>query len=107
VPPTIERAARTRDTRLRRMLEDELPRPGKEREWVSFDAKRFLGPKGPLARFLGRPLAAGTVARAMLAEEIHPEVRTLCARIAAGLGVREPEVTVQLRAGTRAAPEEV
>jgi hypothetical protein len=107
VPAAIERAARSRDTRLRRLLEDELPRPAMEREWVSFDAKRFLGPKGPLAHLLGRPFSAGGIARAMLAGEIHPEVRALCARIAAGLGVQEPEVTVQLRAGTRSASEEV
>jgi hypothetical protein len=107
VPAAIERAAGSRDTRLRRLLEAELPEPGDERALLSFDAKRFLGPKGPLARFLGRALAAGGIARAMRAEEIHGEVHALCERIAAGLGVREPEVEVQSRPPTATARGEV
>jgi hypothetical protein len=100
VPAAIERAAGTRDTRLRRMLELELPEPEDEPALCAFDAKRFLGPKGPLARFLGRALAAGWIARAMRVEEIHGDVRALCERIAAGLGIREPEVEVQSRPPT-------
>jgi hypothetical protein len=94
VPAAIERAARTRDTRLRRLLAQELPEPGDERAFVSFDAKRFLGPKGPLARLLGRVLPAGAIARAMRAEEIHPEIREVCDRIAFGLGIRPVGVPV-------------
>jgi hypothetical protein len=107
VPAAIERAARADDTRLRRLLEDELPPPRDEGAWLSFDAKRFLGPKGPLARQLGRTLAAGWIARAMRAEEIHEEVRALCARLAAGLGVLEPEVAVSLRAPLATPADEV
>jgi hypothetical protein len=92
VPAAIERAAGSRDARLRRLLELELPGPGDEHALLSFDAKRFLGPKGPLARFLGRALVAGGIARVMRVEEIHEEVRALCGQIAAGLGVREPEI---------------
>jgi hypothetical protein len=99
VPTAIERAARTRDTRLRRILLEQLPAPGDERAFLTFDAKRFLGPKGPLARLLGRVLPAGAIARAMREEEIHPEVRALCERIAVGLGLGPlPVPTVTHRA---------
>jgi hypothetical protein len=99
VPAAIERAARTRDTRLRRILQEVLPPPGDERAFVAFDAKRFLRPKGPIARLLDRVLPAGAVARAMREEEIHPEVRTLFERIAAGLGLdRSPVPQVTNRA---------
>jgi hypothetical protein len=107
VPAAIERTARHRDARLRRLLEDELPAPGDEQALLSFDAKRFLGDKGPLARFLGRTLSPGGIARAMRAEEIHEEVRTLCARIGAGLGILEAVVDVRSRGRTAPAPEEV
>lgn len=107
VPAAILRAARSDDTRLRRLLEEELPDPRDERAWLAFDAKRFLGPKGPLARLLGRPLAPGWIARAMRADEIHEEVRALCTRLAAGLGVLEADVPVLQRAPVAAAPEEV
>jgi hypothetical protein len=107
VPAAIERAARADDTRLRRLLDDELPHPADERALVSFDAKRFLGPKGPLARLLGRTLAPGWIARTMRADEIHEEARGVCGRIAAGLGVFEPDVIVSLRPPTAALPEEV
>lgn len=103
-PAAIERAARSHDTRLRRLLGDELPAPGDERALLSFDAKRFLGPKGALARVLGRVLPAGAIARSMREEEIHPEVRALCARIATGLGLRVPSV---LQVTVRATSEEV
>jgi hypothetical protein len=107
VPAAIERAARTADMRLRRLLEAELPDPGDERALRSFDAKRFLGEKGPLARFLGRTLSPGAIARAMRDEEIHEEVRALFARIAAGLGILEPEVAVHRRPATAGRSEEV
>jgi len=107
VPAAIERAARAGDTRLRRLLDEELPHPSDEGALLSFDAKRFLGPKGPLARQLGRTLAPGWIARTMRADEIHEEARGLCARLAASLGVLEQEVAVSLRAPTAPAPEEV
>src|SRR5262249_808859 len=89
VPAAIERAARSHDTRLRRLLDEELPDPGNEAAFRCFDAKRFLGPKGALAHLLGRPLRAGAIARALRADEIHPDVRALCTRIASGLGESE------------------
>jgi hypothetical protein len=107
VPAAIERAARSGDTRLRRLLEAELPDPGDERVLRSFDAKRFLGEKGPLTRFLGRTLSPGAIARAMRDEEIHGEVRALFAQIAAGLGILEPEVAVHRRPTTGERSDEV
>jgi hypothetical protein len=99
VPAAIERAARLRDPRLRRLLLEELPDPADERALAGFDAKAFLGRKGPLARFLGRPLRPGEIARAMRPEELAPEVRALLARVSAGLGMVGPEVRVELRGG--------
>jgi hypothetical protein len=43
----------------------------------------------------------------MRADEIHEEVRALCTRLAAGLGVLEADVPVLQRAPVAAAPEEV
>jgi hypothetical protein len=107
VPAAIARTTGSSDGRLLRLLADELPDPGDERALLGFDAKRFLGPKGPLARLLGRPVPAGGIARAMRAEEIHEEVRSLCGRIAAGLGVLDREVTVQIRRATAPSSDEV
>jgi hypothetical protein len=53
-----------------------------------------LGPKGPLARLLGRPVEASHVARAMRVEEFHPEIHALFARIRDGLAWSEAEVEV-------------
>ena len=97
VPDAIERAARVRDTRLRRLLDEELPDPGDERAFASFDAKGFLGRKGPIARLLGRPLAPGGIARGMRFEELHAEVHALLEALAVGLGVARPEVAVYVR----------
>ena len=97
VPDAIARASRVRDTRLRRLLDEELPDPRDEHALSSFDAKGFLGRKGPLARLLGRPLAAGGIARAMRLEELHGEVHALLEALAAGLGVVRPEVAVYVR----------
>ncbi|HVH07353.1 MAG TPA: hypothetical protein VNE71_15285 [Myxococcota bacterium] len=105
VPAAIERAAGVRDARLRRILQEELPPAGDERAFRTFDAKRFLGPKGPLARLLDRVLPAGEIARAMREEEIHPEIRALCERIAAGLGLAMPAPVPHVTA--RSSPGEV
>lgn len=87
VPAAIERASRVRDARLRRLLGEELPDPSDERALAGFDAKRFLGRAGPLARFLGRTVAPGEIALAMRAQEAHVDVRSLLVLLAAGLGV--------------------
>ena len=107
VPAAIERTARSRDARLRRLLESELPEASDEQALLSFDAKRFLGEKGPLARFLGRTLSPGGIARAMRAEEIQGEVRSLFERIAAGLGILETEVAVHRRPAPHSGSKEV
>jgi hypothetical protein len=107
VPDAIARASRTRDARLRRLLDEELPDPRDEDALASFDAKGFLGRKGPLARLLGRPLAPGGIARAMRLEELHGEVHALLDALAAGLGVVRSEVSVVVRPAPAPAPGEV
>lgn len=97
VPDAIARASRVRDTRLRRLLDEELPDPGDEGALARFDAKGFLGPRGPLARLLGRPLGAGGIARAMRADELHGEVHALLEALEAGLGVARARVAVYVR----------
>jgi len=97
VPDAIARASRSRDARLRRLLDDELPRAGDEDALASFDAKGFLGRKGPLARFLGRPVAPGAIARAMRLDELHADVHALLEALAAGVGAQRPEVAVYVR----------
>ncbi len=101
VPDAIRRSQRLdprQELQLARLLRDHLPQEGEHAEAVQrIDAKRLLGPKGPFARELGRPLAPGRIARAMRAHEIAPEVVGVLERIAGGLGVspRVPEVTVR------------
>jgi hypothetical protein len=74
-----------------------LPALDDERALRDLDAKQLLGRKGPLARFLSRPVAPGRIARAMRCEELHPDVRALFARIQSGLGLVESEPVVTVR----------
>jgi transposase InsO family protein len=82
VPEAIRRSLRLRpdDRRLLRACRDLLPDPDDEAAWLHLDAKRLLAPKGPLSRAVGLPLRAGRIARSMLRDEIHPEVRGLLAK---------------------------
>jgi hypothetical protein len=99
VPEAIRRALGTRERGLDRLLREEIPPPDDEAALGAVDAKRLLDRRGPLARLLGRPIDPGRVARAMRADEIHPEVHALLWRIASGLGLEPPTpvVTVRLR----------
>lgn len=97
VPEAIERALGRGDGRLLRFVRDELGTHCP----VAFDAKRFLGPKGPVARWLGRPFPPGRIARALRREELDPEVGELFERVAERLGVFEAPVAVHRRAGNR------
>lgn len=101
VPDAIRRGLRIRnhDGRFDRLMRVHLPDLDDEAALRELDAKQLLGRKGPLARFLSRPVAPGRIARAMRSEELHPDVRTLFARIQEGLGLVEshPVVTVRTR----------
>ena len=101
VPDAIRRGLRIRDHdgHFDRLMRAHLPALDDERALRELDAKQLLGRKGPLARLLSRPVSAGRVARAMRAEELHPDVKALFARIQNGLGLvdSEPVVTVRRR----------
>jgi hypothetical protein len=94
VPDAIERALRTREGRVGPLFREAEVPLGDESKLASFDAKAFLGVHGPLASVGGR-VPPGRIARAMRPEELHPEVQTLLGRIAEGLGVVEPLVSVR------------
>jgi hypothetical protein len=101
VPDAIRRGLRIRnhDGRFERLMRAHLPDLDDEAALRELDAKQLLGRKGPVARFLSRPVAPGRIARAMRSEELHPDVRALFARIQEGLGLVEshPVVTVRTR----------
>jgi hypothetical protein len=100
VPDAIRRGLRIRDHdgRFDRLMRAHLPDLDDETALRELDAKQLLGRKGPLARFLSRPVAPGRIARAMLSEELHPDVRALFSRIQEGLGLVESDPVVTVRA---------
>ncbi len=91
VPAAILRASRIPDPggRLERQLCKLLPASDDEEALRTVDAKRLLGPRGPVAALLGRAPAPGRIARAMRAEEIHSEVRELLVRLRSRLDGHE------------------
>ena len=91
VPDAIRRALGLRegDLRVEHVLRAHLPASAGEETYREVDAKRMLGPKGDLARALGRPLPLTRIARATREPELHPDVHALFARLCSGLGVAE------------------
>ena len=67
--------------RLERFLREDLPSAADEAAWRRLDAKRLLERDGPLARALGRPIAAGSIAQTIRMDELHEDVRGLLGRI--------------------------
>jgi hypothetical protein len=67
--------------RVLRALRDHLPDSADEAACRLLDAKRLLGPTGPVARALGRPLPLTRIARATREEELHPDVLQLFERL--------------------------
>lgn len=100
VPEAIRRGLRIRDHdgHFDRLMRAHLPDLDDEAALRELDAKQLLGRKGPLARFLGRPVAPGRIARAMRSEELHPDVRALFARLQQGFGLVESQPVVMIRA---------
>ncbi len=70
---------------LESLLNAHAPEPGDEAAMERLDAKRLLGPKGPIASQLGRSLPSGRIARAMRPEELHSDVSALLERVGTGL----------------------
>lgn len=89
VAPAIRRGLRVRDGRFDEVLREFLPAPDDAEALRLVDAKRLLGPKGPLAQYLGRPISASHVAGAMRSDELGDEVRALLSLLSAGFGVEE------------------
>jgi len=83
VPSALRRLARSPQERFRleRFVRERLPADGDEMAWRRLDAKRLVERDGPLARALGRPVPAGTSARAIRRDELHGDVRALLERI--------------------------
>ncbi len=89
VPAAVMRAtgsAATDAPRLERALRDHLPSESNAGALRQLDAKRLLGPNGPLARALGRPLPLAQIARVTREEELHPDVLDLFVRLRALAG---------------------
>jgi hypothetical protein len=96
VPSAIRRVLEPRvdSARLERLMEDLIPDPDDESACRHVNAKRLLGNKGPLAQGIGHPLSPGQIARAMRADEFHPDMLDLFSRVRTGLGLVEPRLEV-------------
>ncbi len=92
VPAALRRALRggAEEARLDRVLRDLLPAPADEEAHRKLDAKRLLGPRGPLARALGRPPSLARIAQATREDEHHPDVHALFGLLRGALGCAEP-----------------
>lgn len=69
------------DPQLDRLLESWLPDPSDEKEFCKLNAKQVLGARGPIARYLGRPLRAQEIVRGMTPLEIHDDIKGVLVRI--------------------------
>jgi hypothetical protein len=97
VPDAIRRSARApAELRVLRSLRALLPPADDEAALADLDAKRLLARHGPLDQLLG-PLPPSRIARAMRADELHPDVRDLLDRVRAGLGLPEDVLRVTRR----------
>lgn len=92
VPEAIRRAFERADRqgRLPRLLREHLPARDDERALGSVDAKRLLGPRGPIARGLGRSLDLGRIARSTQDHELHSDVHELLRRLRVAMEAAAP-----------------
>jgi hypothetical protein len=99
VPAAIRRAMglAADDRRIERILARELPDACDEGAWSAFDAKRALGPRGPLALTLGRPLPLARIARATRESELHGDVHALFDSLREKLGPPRPRLPLAAR----------
>lgn len=85
VPGAVLRGLRGRirdPGRVQRELAEHLPAPGDEAAFRTLDAKRLLGPQGPLALCVGKTPPLGRIARMMRREEFHPDIEALLKALA-------------------------
>lgn len=94
VPAAIRRGLglRDEDDRVERVLRAHLPSEEDHGAWRELDAKRLLGPGGPLARTLGARVSLTRVARATRASELHADVHACLARLRQAAGLEEATV---------------
>jgi len=94
VPDAISRVLGKSDPggRVGRELRRHLPPQGDERAYQVLDAKRIIGPRGPLSRTLGRQIPLARVARATLPPELHPDVHSFFAALRRELGLTDVRV---------------
>lgn len=83
VPRAIGRciAKHRDDPQIDRMLDSWLPDPSNEDAFRKLDAKQVLGHRGPIAKYLGRPLRAQEIVRSMTPLDIHADVKDVLARV--------------------------
>jgi hypothetical protein len=93
VPDAIRRALRLRDDQgLAHLLRELLPDPDDEGSLRLLDAKRLLGPGGPIARSMDRSVPLGRIARVMREDELHPDVTSLLGRLERAFNLTGPDV---------------
>ena len=99
VPDAIRRSLRPseRSRSVTELLRAALPDLSDERALAQMNAKRLLGPKGPLARSIGHPLQLGRIARGMRQEEMHRDVREVLALLRGALGWNRSEPRIVRR----------
>ncbi len=94
VPDAISRVLARSDPgdRVGRELRRHLPPTGDESAYQDLDAKRIIGPRGPLSRTLGRQIPLARVARATRPPELHPDVHSFFATLRRELGLTDVQV---------------
>ena len=91
VPAAIRRGLRLPDAdgRVERAFREHIPRGDDEEAYRDLDAKRILGPGGPLARALGGPVPVARVAGATRVSELHADVHDFFSRLRRELGAHD------------------
>jgi len=94
VPDAISRVLGRQDAdgRVGRELRRHLPAEDDEQAYQDLDAKRILGPGGPLSRALGTQIPLGRLARATRPPELHADVHDLFDTLRRELGLQDPTV---------------
>lgn len=94
VPDAIARVLGASDAngRVGRELRRHLPAAGDERAYQQLDAKRILGPSGPLSRTLGSQIPLARVARATRPPELHADVHGFFHTLRRALGMLDATV---------------